>query len=607
MKASFGVKFGALLLLANMTLVSTVLLVFYENRISNMKSDLAARFGDVARTSAFVLKEEDRVLIEGFRNRIYDLLPKGYESTVDDFSRTLDSSQDRQVSLGSLFDSELSSAIESDFEFQYIVQLLRRMQAGSKKKQVDKLSFLEAEKLDQLGASRVGTARLMILMPGVDASSALMVLADSNYKNGKPTSPGSLYSSNAFQAAPFGGELSVSDDWYEGLDGKQMSALVPILNKDGAVIAALCLDWRVDDFGRRIDEQKKVSLLIFSIAIVVALLLSFLLTSWVSIPLSKLKLGAEQLSKKNFNHRVSINSQDEFGLLADTFNKVSTELGQFTRNLDGIVQAKTAQLTKAKDEVLALNNILNEENAHLGAEVSHLISLRQGMLPCGELLTSKYRFTGYELALHYLPSQAVCGDFWQVHEYDKKTNITFGQVSGYGLETATMAMQIQSILKAMDGSGIEPLNCVNQYLYKQLESINLNLFCKVLSVQMDQNTLSLVGSGEPPIKFGNEQPSFVELSSMLPLGISDKLDFKPVQISMLNGEAILLFSTGFKNALAKLNGLDAEILTASKIIELSGILKSNSSHILDEIKQQTWFESFQQDISFILIHCKGSL
>jgi len=180
-------------------------------------------------------------------------------------------------------------------------------------------------------------------------------------------------------------------------------------------------------------------------------------------------------------------------------------------------------------------------------------------------------------------------------------------VSGYGLETATMAMQIQSILKAMDGSGIEPLNCVNQYLYKQLESINLNLFCKVLSVQMDQNTLSLVGSGEPPIKFGNEQPSFVELSSMLPLGISDKLDFKPVQISMLNGEAILLFSTGFKNALAKLNGLDAEILTASKIIELSGILKSNSSHILDEIKQQTWFESFQQDISFILIHCKGSL
>ena len=606
MKASFGVKFGALLLLANMTLVSTVLLVFYENRISNMKSDLAARFGDVARTSAFVLKEEDRVLIETFRNRIYDLLPKGYENTVDGLSLKLVSPQDRQVSLGPLLDSELSSAIESDFEFQYIVQLLRRMQAGSKK-QADKLSFLEAEQLDQFGASRVSAAQLMVLVPGVDANTALMVLADSNYKSGNPTSLGTLYSSNAFQAAPFGGRLSVSDDWYEGVQGKEMSALVPILNNDGAVIAALCLDWRVDDFSRRIDEQKQVSLLIFSIAIVVALLLSFLLTSWVSIPLSKLKLGAEQLSKKNFNHRVSINSQDEFGLLADTFNKVSTELGQFTRNLDGIVQAKTAQLTKAKDEVLALNNILNEENAHLGAEVSHLISLRQGMLPCGELLTSKYRFTGYELALHYLPSQAVCGDFWQVHEYDKKTNITFGQVSGYGLETATMAMQIQSILKAMDGSGIEPLNCVNQYLYKQLESINLNLFCKVLSVQMDQNTLSLVGSGEPPIKFGNEQPSFVELSSMLPLGISDKLDFKPVQISMLNGEAILLFSTGFKNALAKLNGLDAEILTASKIIELSGILKSNSSHILDEIKQQTWFESFQQDISFILIHCKGSL
>ena len=366
MKVSFGVKFGAVLLLANMTLVSVILVFFYDNRMSNMKSDLSARFGDVARTSAFVLKEEDRVLIETFRNRIYDLLPKGYENTVDGLSLKLVSPQDRQVSLGPLLDSELSSAIESDFEFQYIVQLLRRMQAGSKK-QADKLSFLEAEQLDQFGASRVSAAQLMVLVPGVDANTALMVLADSNYKSGNPTSLGTLYSSNAFQAAPFGGRLSVSDDWYEGVEGKEMSALVPILNNDGAVIAALCLDWRVDDFGRRIDEQKQVSLLIFSIAIVVALLLSFLLTSWVSIPLSKLRLGAEQLSKRDFKHEVSINSQDEFGLLAATFNKVSSELDEFTRNMDGIVEAKTVQLTKAKEELVAVNSILNQENVHLGA------------------------------------------------------------------------------------------------------------------------------------------------------------------------------------------------------------------------------------------------
>ena len=605
MKVSFGVKFGALLLLANMTLVSVILVFFYDNRMSNMKSDLSARFGDVARTSAFVLKEEDRVLIETFRNRIYDLLPKGYENTVDGLSPKLVSPQDRQVSLGPLLDSELSSAIESDFEFQYIVQLLRRMQAGSKK-QADKLSFLEAEQLDQFGASRVSAAQLMVLVPGVDANTALMVLADSNYKSGNPTSLGTLYSSNAFQAAPFGGRLSVSDDWYEGVQGKEMSALVPILNNDGAVIAALCLDWRVDDFSRRIDEQKQVSLLIFSIAIVVALLLSFLLTSWVSIPLSKLRLGAEQLSKRDFKHEVSINSQDEFGLLAATFNKVSSELDEFTRNMDGIVEAKTVQLTKAKEELVAVNSILNQENVHLGAEVSNLIALRERALPYLDTAEQRAALKDYHIELHYLPSQALCGDLWQTQVDERGANITLGQVSGYGLETAMMAMQVQSLLKEISASGSHSLASINHYLFDQNESINLNLLCKVMSVQIENNTLSVVGSGESPIKFGNEPSRLIDVPTMLPLGVKSSVDVDPVCLSLEQGEGIFLFSAGFKLALAKLHDIDADTLEPSNIIKLSEILDNNGVTLLEKIKSQDWFDDFQQDISFILIRYQGN-
>jgi HAMP domain-containing protein len=373
------------------------------------------------------------------------------------------------------------------------------------------------------------------------------------------------------------------------------------------VIAALGVDWLVDDFSQRINDRRNFSLLIFAFAVAMALVLTFLITAWISIPLGKLRIGAEQLSKQDFEHKVSIKSKDEFGLLATTFNKVSLELGKFTRDLDGIVQAKTAQLTKAKEEVLALNNILNQENVHLGAEVSNLIALRERSLPYLDTVEQLTSLNDYDIAFHYLPSQAVCGDFWQVQMDDQQANVTFGQVSGYGLETAMVAMQVQSLLKANSGSQVGPLATVNQYLFEQQQSINLNLYCKVLSVQIIQDQLTVMGSGEAPLKYSSKGTSNIELANMLPLGVGANIELEPVSLSLLKNEGVLLFSGGFKQALAKLHNVNADALQPADIIELSGVLNNNANALLEEIKQQSWFDEFNQDISFIVIHHKGSL
>ena len=604
MKISFGIKFATLMLIAIMSLVGGVLVFFYQDSISTMKTDLKDRIGDVVRTSAFILKEEDRVLIEQFRNQIYDQLPNDYEKKVETFIRL--SKKDKETD-NALFDTDTSTAIHNEYDFQHIVQLLRRMQAGSKN-QAEKLSFLEQESIFHSNASDVAWAYLMVRIPGTEPNSAVMILADSNYQRDQenPSTPvGTLYIGEPPFASPFDGEIDVSEDWYKDIYGVQMTGVVPIKNKDGEVIATLGLDWLVEDFEQRNTERKNVGLIIFSFAVIMAIVLTFLITAWISIPLGKLRIGAEELVKQNFEHKVSIKSQDEFGLLANTFNKISVELGQFTQDLDSIVKAKTTQLTKAKEEVLALNNALNQENAHLGAEVSNLIALRERTLPYLDALKQHTSLNDYDIEFHYLPSQAVCGDFWQVQMDDQQANITLGQVSGYGLETAMMAMQVQSLLKVTKSTDAGSLTCVNQYLYEQQQSINLNLYCKVLSVQIIQDKLSVIGSGEAPIKYTKGHTNSVEISSMLPLGVAENIELEPVSVSLLKNEGILLFSVGFKHALAKLHGVDADALKALDIIELSGVLNS-SADLLDEIKQQTWFEEFNQDISFILIHHKGS-
>lgn len=609
MKVSFGIKFGALMLITIMALVGSMLVFFHQDTMGTMKTDLKDRIGDVARTSAFILDEEDRLLIETFRDQIYARLPADYEKTAQKFERLSKSGDESQGSADKLFSMDASSNIQNEYDFQYIVQLLRRMQAGSKV-QTDTLSFLEQESLSESDASDVAWAFLMVLVPGVEANNMLMVLADSHYEGDGENSAnpiGTLYASDEFYAKPFDGKTAVSEDWYQDKYGKLMSGLVPIKNKDGEVIAALGVDWLVDDFSQRINDRRNFSLLIFAFAVAMALVLTFLITAWISIPLGKLRIGAEQLSKQDFEHKVSIKSKDEFGLLATTYNKVSIELGKFTRDLDGIVQAKTAQLTKAKEEVLALNNILNQENVHLGAEVSNLIALRERSLPYLDTVEQLTSLNDYDIAFHYLPSQAVCGDFWQVQMDDQQANVTFGQVSGYGLETAMVAMQVQSLLKANSGSQVGPLATVNQYLFEQQQSINLNLYCKVLSVQIIQDQLTVMGSGEAPLKYSSKGASNIELANMLPLGVGANIELEPVLLSLLKNEGVLLFSGGFKQALAKLHNVNADALQPADIIELSGVLNNNANALLEEIKQQSWFDEFNQDISFIVIHHKGSL
>jgi HAMP domain-containing protein len=609
MKVSFGIKFGALMLIAIMALVGSILVFFHQESMSNMKTDLKDRIGDVARTSAFILNEEDRILIENFRDQIYARLPADYEKTISNYERLSKSGDELQSNEEQLFSMDASSNIQNEYDFQYIVQLLRRMQAGSKV-QADTLAFLEQEKLSENDSSDVAWAYLMVRLPGVEANNTLMILADSHYQgdaNNDANPIGTLYASDEFFAKAFKSEIAVSEDWYEDKYGKLMSGVVPIKNDNGEVIAALGLDWLVEDFSQRINERKNFSLVIFVFAVAMALVLTFLITAWISIPLGKLKIGAEQLSKQDFEHKVSIKSKDEFGLLASTFNKVSVELGKFTRDLDGIVQAKTTQLTKAKEELLALNNMLSKENAHLGAEVSNLIALREQNLPYLNRGRQHTSFNDYDIAFHYLPSQAVCGDFWQVQNDDKQTNVTFGQMSGYGLETAMMAMQAQSLLKAYSDSREKPLTTLNQYLYEQQQSINLKLYCKVLSVQIIQDQLMVMGSGETPIKYTSKDTSFIQLANMLPLGVAANIELESVTLSLRKNEGLLLFNAGFKEALAKLHNVNADKMRPADIIEFSGVLNDNASALLEKIEQQAWFDEFNQDISFIVIRHKGSL
>ena len=551
MKISFGIKFGVFMQLAITILVGSMLLFFYRYSSNMMKSDLKDMIADVTRTSAYIFNEEDRDLIESFREQVYKNLPDDYQQVAGGFAKKAPVGETKEI-----FSNEVSAELQSQVEFQYIIQLLRRIQAGSKET-LGSLSILPQANKEDVDASDIAWAYLMVVVPGLTPEKTLMFLADSNYQGSASVDPnpvGNLYRGDSFTLKAFKGEIGITDDWTQDKFGTVMSGTVPIRNDKGEIIAALGIDYLVDVFSQRVEEQKYYGLLMFVASVALGLVLTLFVTAWVSIPLSKLRIGAEQLSKQDFNHRVNINSNDEFGLVARTFNKVSEDLEVFTKDLDSIVKSRTAQLSKAQEKVESLNNILKQENAHLGAEVADLIGLRERTLP---YLNQNVNIAALQVVFHYLPSQAVCGDFWTVSETDESVDIVLGHVSGYGLETAMMAMQVQTLLKAAGHNVDERFKATNQYLFEQKRSTNLKLFCKVLSVQTTEQGLSLAGCIEAPIKFNSANCEFVDLKAMVPLGVGANVSIEHTDIAFKRSDRLFLFSTGFKYALAQLHKMQA--------------------------------------------------
>lgn len=66
---------------------------------------------------------------------------------------------------------------------------------------------------------------------------------------------------------------------------------------------------------------------IFS-GVLVSISMAYIITRFIAIPLNKLKHIAQEIQKGNYGLRVNINSNDEFGELAETFNNMSKKLKQ---------------------------------------------------------------------------------------------------------------------------------------------------------------------------------------------------------------------------------------------------------------------------------------
>lgn len=109
-----------------------------------------------------------------------------------------------------------------------------------------------------------------------------------------------------------------------------------------------------------LEEMRQLSMILFRIiiqallvGIVIAVILSFFLAKSISSPLQSLTYGTQLVASGEFSHEIEIRSEDEIGVLAESFNTMKEKLRDTIEEVNGEREKLDTVLTCMRDAVLA--------------------------------------------------------------------------------------------------------------------------------------------------------------------------------------------------------------------------------------------------------------
>jgi two-component system CheB/CheR fusion protein len=209
---------------------------------------------------------------------------------------------------------------------------------------------------------------------------------------------------------------------------------------------------------------------------------------------------------------------------------------------------------------LALNNI-RLYNAELKAKIDaedarqvlqeHHNMLQQALLPA-----EMYATTGYLLATRFIPGAAgkyIGGDFYDVFETeDGKTALLIGDVTGKGVEAASLAVAVRSTIRAFAydlGRPDQALTHANAVTYSQ--SLFSERFATVFLAILDPQTgqFSHASAGHPPSMVLRADGRVELLSTgQVPIGIDGQTEYKSSESQLHAGDRLVMYTDGISES-----------------------------------------------------------
>ncbi|MEW5705246.1 MAG: SpoIIE family protein phosphatase [Actinomycetota bacterium] len=282
-----------------------------------------------------------------------------------------------------------------------------------------------------------------------------------------------------------------------------------------------------------IREAAILNTILALIILTIALSLAFIIGSQFARSLILLSNQMKIAPQKGFTERLKIATRDEVEDLANSFNHLQDEIlaaQKKQRDLQAKLRERNRELKelyeKQKDIALVLQESLLPKIAR---SIDHL------------LIGFDFQ-SATEAAL-------VGGDFFDFIEIsEKKFGIAIGDVSGKGIEAATLATTVRNTLRAFSYEYLSPAEIIektNKIAVAETQpSTFVTLFFGIFDVETHELTYAIAGHW-PPLIYHTLDKRFTELEiGGLPIGISPTAKYLNHVIKLPDGSIIVLYTDG---------------------------------------------------------------
>jgi phosphoserine phosphatase RsbU/P len=272
-----------------------------------------------------------------------------------------------------------------------------------------------------------------------------------------------------------------------------------------------------------VELLKRKSLLFLIVLIAATTILSLLASSTVTNSLTDLFEATGEVSKGHFDVKVSVNSEDEVGALAQNFNKMAAEVSR--------LMEQTA------------------EKARMESELQTARMVQETLFP-----PARADFGTVEIAGFYEPASEVGGDWWSYTQIGDHVYLWIGDATGHGAGAALITSAAKSAAGLIEALGFSPaqaLQALNKSIYDVSRGkVMMTFFLGKLNLK----TYEMVycnASHEAPFLFRNKEGPFkkkdIEFLNEVNnprLGQSRDSDYTETSVKLGTGDLLFFYTDG---------------------------------------------------------------
>lgn len=270
-------------------------------------------------------------------------------------------------------------------------------------------------------------------------------------------------------------------------------------------------------------------ILFFAMVGIIVIILSFSVAGTITRPIQKLAKNVEGIGQGNLDIRMEVESKDEVGELASTFNQMLEDLQQYIRNL--------SEITAEKERI--------------GAELDVATNIQASMLPC--IFPAFPEHTEFDIHATMNPAKEVGGDFYDFFLVDSThLALVMADVSGKGVPAALFMVIAKTLIKNRAQLGESPEVVLEQVNNQLCENNDANMFVTVWLGIYDLVTGQLcyanAGHDYPAVMRKGGAYEIIQDTQDFVLGGLEGMVYARREMTLAPGDKLFLYTDGVPEA-----------------------------------------------------------